>query len=137
IARLLIARGANVSTASKNGYNTLLFAAQQGDINSVKLLLAAKVDPRFKAPDGNTAFLIALGRGHEAVARLMLEHGAEVNSRDRSEEHTSELQSRVDLVCRLLLEKKNIYDTQKGTLPPRMLADLVVVERNLTKFRHA
>src|SRR5438105_12485264 len=26
----------------------------------------------------------------------------------RSEEHTSELQSRVDLVCRLLLEKKNI-----------------------------
>src|SRR5438105_9452618 len=28
-------------------------------------------------------------------------------SRSRSEEHTSELQSRVDLVCRLLLEKKN------------------------------
>src|SRR5699024_12821423 len=26
---------------------------------------------------------------------------------DRSEEHTSELQSRFDLVCRLLLEKKN------------------------------
>src|SRR5207247_10961723 len=28
-------------------------------------------------------------------------------STSRSEEHTSELQSRVDLVCRLLLEKKN------------------------------
>src|SRR5690348_17898179 len=28
----------------------------------------------------------------------------------RSEEHTSELQSPVHLVCRLLLEKKNIYD---------------------------
>ena len=27
----------------------------------------------------------------------------------RSEEHTSELQSHSDLVCRLLLEKKNIY----------------------------
>src|SRR5207247_6472341 len=27
-------------------------------------------------------------------------------TRKRSEEHTSELQSRVDLVCRLLLEKK-------------------------------
>src|SRR5699024_12033968 len=26
---------------------------------------------------------------------------------DRSEEHTSELQSRFDIVCRLLLEKKN------------------------------
>src|SRR5437660_10669039 len=29
-------------------------------------------------------------------------------SRDRSEEHTSELQSRGHLVCRLLLEKKNL-----------------------------
>src|SRR2546422_5810298 len=28
---------------------------------------------------------------------------------DRSEEHTSELQSRLHLVCRLLLEKKNRY----------------------------
>src|SRR5207249_9332972 len=28
--------------------------------------------------------------------------------RERSEEHTSELQSRFDLVCRLLLEKKKI-----------------------------
>src|SRR5699024_12751562 len=28
-------------------------------------------------------------------------------ARSRSEEHTSELQSRFDLVCRLLLEKKN------------------------------
>src|SRR5438105_11551542 len=27
----------------------------------------------------------------------------------RSEEHTSELQSRVDIVCRLLLEKKNTF----------------------------
>src|SRR5438874_12035686 len=30
---------------------------------------------------------------------------------DRSEEHTSELQSRRDLVCRLLLEKKKKYLT--------------------------
>src|SRR2546422_6200918 len=28
--------------------------------------------------------------------------------RERSEEHTSELQSRLHLVCRLLLEKKNV-----------------------------
>src|SRR5438445_13505222 len=31
---------------------------------------------------------------------------------DRSEEHTSELQSRQYLVCRLLLEKKNITNTR-------------------------
>src|SRR5690349_24069210 len=32
--------------------------------------------------------------------------------RSRSEEHTSELQSRRDLVCRLLLEKKKQIQTQ-------------------------
>src|SRR5699024_10385969 len=31
----------------------------------------------------------------------------------RSEEHTSELQSRFDLVCRLLLEKKNDIELQR------------------------
>src|SRR2546428_9530326 len=38
------------------------------------------------------------------------DHGApdREGSLRRSEEHTSELQSRSDLVCRLLLEKKNI-----------------------------
>src|SRR2546428_9542233 len=34
---------------------------------------------------------------------------ARSNWEDRSEEHTSELQSRSDLVCRLLLEKKKIH----------------------------
>src|SRR5690349_23046288 len=35
-------------------------------------------------------------------------------TRQRSEEHTSELQSRRDLVCRLLLEKKNSeYDIHR------------------------
>src|SRR5690349_23578470 len=43
-----------------------------------------------------------------AVEADALGEGAlQLGGRDRSEEHTSELQSRRDLVCRLLLEKKN------------------------------
>src|SRR5216684_4660156 len=43
--------------------------------------------------------------GREPVAP---ERGAFLHpAHDRSEEHTSELQSRLHLVCRLLLEKKN------------------------------
>src|SRR2546429_2671705 len=38
---------------------------------------------------------------------------------DRSEEHTSELQSRLHLVCRLLLEKKKKKVTQEHTHKPR------------------
>src|SRR5207249_6853508 len=36
-----------------------------------------------------------------------------VAASDRSEEHTSELQSRFDLVCRLLLEKKKLHEHRK------------------------
>src|SRR5690554_7427835 len=38
------------------------------------------------------------------------------NGQLRSEEHTSELQSRPHLVCRLLLEKKN-KETMTGSIP--------------------
>src|SRR5436190_6686541 len=38
----------------------------------------------------------------------------------RSEEHTSELQSHSDLVCRLLLEKKKERAEQKGALRRRV-----------------
>src|SRR5438067_7299398 len=42
----------------------------------------------------------------EQIARRR-RHDDHVRREIRSEEHTSELQSRFDLVCRLLLEKKN------------------------------
>src|SRR2546430_7617440 len=35
----------------------------------------------------------------------------------RSEEHTSELQSQSNLVCRLLLEKKKIHSSQRSVRP--------------------
>src|SRR5438105_12855998 len=56
-------------------------------------------------------------RGRVGARRLAVRHHAPGRIRRctrmrpgaRSEEHTSELQSRVDLVCRLLLEKKKQY----------------------------
>src|SRR2546422_4348636 len=56
----------------------------------------------------------ALGRRGEHDRHLAAGEGAQVRverdpralDADRSEEHTSELQSRLHLVCRLLLEKK-------------------------------
>src|SRR5690348_17813146 len=41
-----------------------------------------------------------------------------IDPADRSEEHTSELQSPVHLVCRLLLEKKNIFYTAQPSVSP-------------------
>src|SRR2546421_8079100 len=45
---------------------------------------------------------------------------SDVCSSDRSEEHTSELQSRSDLVCRLLLEKKKTNMLTPDTIRTRI-----------------
>src|SRR5690349_22206510 len=54
--------------------------------------------------------------------------------RGRSEEHTSELQSRRDLVCRLLLEKK-----KKTTSGQRSPTDCIrnIIYRRLTRRRYS
>src|SRR5690349_22683197 len=55
---------------------------------------------------------LRLYRHREQTAHV-LGYLAEAGPQDRSEEHTSELQSRRDLVCRLLLEKKKKKKKQK------------------------
>src|SRR5688572_32537152 len=67
--------------------------------------------------DGAVA-AVAIDQRGDIVARLHAQHAADENRvravidlllflAERSEEHTSELQSQSNLVCRLLLEKKN------------------------------
>src|SRR5437867_7760983 len=55
----------------------------------------------------SAAFRSPAPRGRSGAAgRCGIRAAAAARSRGRSEEHTSELQSPYDLVCRLLLEKK-------------------------------
>src|SRR5688572_32333292 len=57
--------------------------------------------------------------GRAAVRRSALHHDGHAqghDQEDRSEEHTSELQSQSNLVCRLLLEKKKESETARKTI---------------------
>src|SRR5437879_8217807 len=45
------------------------------------------------------------------LGRTVMSYTVHVECRSRSEEHTSELQSPMYLVCRLLLEKKKIHNS--------------------------
>src|SRR2546430_8254176 len=59
-----------------------------------------------------------------AAAAAARENGrAEVPLALRSEEHTSELQSQSNLVCRLLLEKKKEYRRVSGLIIARSCTD--------------
>src|SRR2546428_9281117 len=67
------------------------------------------------------------GEGHRVRRGASRESRAEIAAKlsagfsGRSEEHTSELQSRSDLVCRLLLEKKKQYAAQQATRRARSI----------------
>src|SRR5690554_545832 len=79
-----------------------------GDIVQVEGLMGAGVDPHlYKASEGDVLKL--------SNADMVMYNGLHLEGKledvfermkSRSEEHTSELQSRPHLVCRLLLEKK-------------------------------
>src|SRR5205809_3429770 len=88
---------------------TTLFRSFLGGVADLdaQLLLAHRADGR------------QVHAGDELLVQLLLVTKEPLlGSMDRSEEHTSELQSRLHLVCRLLLEKKKkntVHDPTKRT----------------------
>src|SRR3712207_7732448 len=79
--------------------------------------------PRFSAPAGKETFTGRRPRRRRAGPRRGASRGTRPPGpcpRPRSEEHTSELQSRQYLVCRLLLEKK-----KKSHLPQTLHTTLL------------
>src|SRR3712207_7662846 len=83
-------------------------------------LFRSRKEPSFSR--SSSAFLRPRGsleRSFERIVRLIRRpSGSTLLIRTlRSEEHTSELQSRQYLVCRLLLEKKKIPSTTHSSLP--------------------
>src|SRR5699024_11247776 len=69
-----------------------------------------------------------------APSRKRYGHGPE---RSRSEEHTSELQSRFELVCRLLLEKKKICYRQATDFKagPHHKSTIMLISININTVR--
>src|SRR2546422_10558185 len=61
---------------------------------------------RREVPAASVPSWVPTGGSPSSAARMPCQRVASPNPETRSEEHTSELQSRLHLVCRLLLEKK-------------------------------
>src|SRR2546426_7404257 len=69
--------------------------------------LAQRGDEGLAAEPADAAVHVAVGAARDAVVVLVVGIGV---GKERSEEHTSELQSPCNLVCRLLLEKKKKHN---------------------------
>src|SRR2546430_10167935 len=64
--------------------------------------------------------------GHLLVARVDRQRVSAHGGHHRSEEHTSELQSQSNLVCRLLLEKKKNINYTSTRMETYMSADVSI-----------
>jgi len=82
VVRLLVAHGADVHAHSTSGFTPLLFAAQQGDLDSAKALLEAGANVSEAAPEEGSTLVVATHSGHEALALFLLEKGADPNAAD-------------------------------------------------------
>ena len=94
-AAVLLEVGGGATTRSANGFTPLLFAAQQGNVEVARLLLAAGAGVEESAPEGiggdtnarvllrdgtdASALLVAIDSGHADMARFLVERGADPN----------------------------------------------------------
>lgn len=69
-----------VNQPDADGYTPLWLAAQRGDPEMVRLLLAAGAEVNLPGAYGATPLLVAACHGREAVVRLLVESGADVNA---------------------------------------------------------
>src|SRR3712207_9224364 len=77
------------------------------DVLAVAYFHAMRYRPEDPEWEGRDRFLLSIGHYAIALYAALIEAGViPEDELERSEEHTSELQSRQYLVCRLLLEKK-------------------------------
>src|SRR5699024_12662879 len=81
---------------------SLANAVERGNIDQARVAIENGAEVNAVGKEGMVPLFWALTKQNIDGFRFLLEQGAD----PRSEEHTSELQSRFELVCRLLLEKK-------------------------------
>src|SRR5438132_4726317 len=102
-------------------------------VSSVVFFLMIRRPPRSTLFPYTTLFRSHRRSGTTGRADSTSTEYATVPSSTRSEEHTSELQSHSDLVCRLLLEKKKIRPPTSG----QSLSSVYALHRGAEHHRYA
>jgi ankyrin repeat protein len=82
VTQLLLQHGADINARSKSGFTPLMFAAQLGDMDFVRMLIAAGANVKDVSPEHGSALLVAAASGHEALAIFLLDQGADPNATD-------------------------------------------------------
>jgi len=82
VAEELIRGGADVNAGSKSDFTPMMFAAQQGDVDSIRILLKAGAKLNGFEAGTVTPLIIASAMNHVAAVDLLLDNGADPNTVD-------------------------------------------------------
>ena len=94
---------------NQGGFTPLLFVAQQGDVATAKVLMAAGANANDTAPVGTSALVLAVHSDNEAVATYLLDQGADPNAAGAGYTalHAAVLRGNLQLVKTLLARGAN------------------------------
>lgn len=94
---------------AQGGFTPLLFAAQQGDLESAKLLIGAGANVNDRSPAGMSALVVAAHSGHGTLAAYLLDKGADANAADGGYAalHSAVLRGDLELVKALVARGAN------------------------------
>ncbi|MBV8819209.1 MAG: ankyrin repeat domain-containing protein [Acidobacteriaceae bacterium] len=106
IARRLLDAGANPNLTNEQGIGPLYLAMTNGSPAMVDLLLQKHADPNIAREDAETPLLTATRLGQVGVMKALLDHGAQVNAREKKFGQTALMWAAGNpAAVRLLLER--------------------------------
>ena len=79
--KILLDKGASVNRINKNKYTALWFAADNGNLKCLKMLLKARTPPNLASSRG-TPLMAAISSGCLECFKVLLDHGSEINYRN-------------------------------------------------------
>ncbi|XP_006635081.2 CARD- and ANK-domain containing inflammasome adapter protein [Lepisosteus oculatus] len=121
----LIDRGTDINARNGMQYTPLLLAAELGNLEAVKILVAKKASLDEKLPNHNSALHLAAQSGNLPVLKLLLEKGMDVNMPgpvDQTPLHLAALHNKPDVVEVLIRHGAQVNAVTKEVLTPLHIA---------------
>ena len=113
------------TVVSRGAYTALLFAARQGGVESVKLLLDAGAPIEEQGGDGYTPLLLATHSGHTRLTKFLLERGANPNASGPGYAplHTAVLRGDLEMVDSLIAAGAQVDSRISSPAPMERFTD--------------
>lgn len=118
----LLERGIDPNTVDAQGNSLLILAAREGQLATVETLLKYRPRIDYRNQAGDSALMLAVLRGHEDVARALLEAGAAANHEGWAPLHYAAFEGREGILDALFAAGADVNASAPNKATALMLA---------------